>query len=93
MSKPENDLQVTIRMPSSLKKDVDEFVEGTDITAMEFIRRAIKEKLERDETAPAEKELPHTCTKTEFKTLLLTAIQTDAEIQNELRAVMQKTAS
>lgn len=83
MSKPENDLQVTIRMPSSLKKSVDDFVENTDITSMEFIRRAISEKLEREnnnynsETKYMNKNL--------FKEYLLEAITYDEEIQNAVK--------
>ncbi len=82
MSKPENDLQVTIRMPSLLKNEIDEFVSGTGITSMEFIRRAIKEKLERDQTTicPAE---------TKFKTQLLSAIKNDEEIRTELLLLLK----
>ena len=57
MSKPENDLQVTIRMPSSLKQQVDDFVAERDITSMEFIRRAIREKLTSLDGSAAKKEL------------------------------------
>lgn len=86
MSKPENDLQVTIRMPSSLKQQVDDFVAERDITSMEFIRRAIREKLSSEQST--EKESP--CINTEeFRTLLLNTIKNDAEVQNELRAILQ----
>ena len=85
MSKPENDLQVTIRMPSSLKQQVDDFVAERDITSMEFIRRAIREKLNNEQEA--EKEI--TCITTEeFRTLLLDTIKNDTEIQNELRSLL-----
>ena len=85
MSKPENDLQVTIRMPSSLKQQVDDFVAERDITSMEFIRRAIREKLSSEQEA--EKEI--TCiTAEEFRTLLLNTIKNDTEIQNELRSLL-----
>ena len=86
MSKPENDLQVTIRMPSSLKQQVDDFVAVRDITSMEFIRRAIREKLSSEQST--EKESP-CITAEEFRTLLLNTIKNDAEVQNELRAILQ----
>ena len=86
MSKPENDLQVTIRMPSSLKQQVDDFVAERDITSMEFIRRAIREKLNNEQST--EKESPCITTE-EFRTLLLNTIKNDAEVQNELRAILQ----
>ena len=86
MSKPENDLQVTIRMPSSLKQQVDDFVAERDITSMEFIRRAIREKLSSEQEA--EKETP-CITAEEFRTFLLNTIKNDAEVQNELRAILQ----
>ena len=86
MSKPENDLQVTIRMPSSLKQQVDDFVAERDITSMEFIRRAIREKLSSEQEA--EKETPCITTE-EFRTFLLNTIKNDAEVQNELRAILQ----
>ena len=86
MSKPENDLQVTIRMPSSLKQQVDDFVAERDITSMEFIRRAIREKLNNEQEA--KKESPCITTE-EFRTLLLNTIKNDAEVQNELRAILQ----
>ena len=86
MSKPENDLQVTIQMPSSLKQQVDDFVAERDITSMEFIRRAIREKLSSEQST--EKESP-CITAEEFRTLLLNTIKNDAEVQNELRAILQ----
>ena len=86
MSKPENDLQVTIRMPSSLKQQVDDFVAERDITSMEFIRRAIREKLSSEQST--EKESPCITTE-EFRTLLLHTIKNDAEVQNERRAILQ----
>ena len=86
MSKPENDLQVTIRMPSSLKQQVDEFVAERDITSMEFIRRAIREKLSNEQDAA--KEIPY-ITSEEFRTLLLDTIKNDADVQNELRLIFQ----
>ena len=86
MSKPENDLQVTIRMPSSLKQRVDEFVAEKDITSMEFIRRAIREKLSNEQDT--KKENP-SITAEEFRTLLLDAIKNDAEVQDELRSILQ----
>ena len=86
MSKPENDLQVTLRMPSSLKPQVDEFVAERDITSMEFIRRAIREKLSNEQDAA--KEIPY-ITSEEFRTLLLDTIKNDAEVQNELRLIFQ----
>ena len=85
MSKPENDLQVTIRMPSSLKQQVDDFVAERDITSMEFIRRAIREKLSSEQEA--EKETP-CITSEEFRTLLLDTIRNDTEVQNELRSLL-----
>ena len=85
MSKPENDLQVTIRMPSSLKQQVDEFVAERDITSMEFIRRAIREKLSNEQEA--EKENP-CITAEEFRTLLLDTIRNDTEVQSELRSLL-----
>lgn len=42
---PENDLQVTIRMPTELKKAADAEAERLEISTMEWIRRAMKEKL------------------------------------------------
>ena len=85
MSKPENDLQVTIRMPSYLKQQVDDFVAERDITSMEFIRRAIREKLSSEQEA--EKESP-CITAEEFHTLLLNTIKNDTEIQDELRSLL-----
>ena len=85
MSKPENDLQVTIRMPSSLKQQVDDFVAERDITSMEFIRRAIREKLSSEQEA--EKETP-CITAEDFRTLLLDTIRNDTEVQNELRSLL-----
>ena len=85
MSKPENDLQVTIRMPSSLKQQVDDFVAQRDITSMEFIRRAIREKLSSEQSA--EKETP-CITAEEFRTFLLDTIRNDTEVQNELRSLL-----
>ena len=85
MSKPENDLQVTIRMPSSLKQQVDDFVAERDITSMEFIRRAIREKLSSEQEAEKEKAC---ITEEEFRTLLLDTIRNDTEVQNELRSLL-----
>ena len=85
MSKPENDLQVTIRMPSSLKQQVDDFVAERDITSMEFIRRAIREKLSSEQETAKEKSY---ITAEEFRTLLLNTIKNDVEIKNELRALL-----
>ena len=85
MSKPENDLQVTIRMPSSLKQQVDDFVAERDITSMEFIRRAIREKLSSEQEA--EKETP-CITAEELRTFLLDTIRNDTEVQNELRSLL-----
>ena len=85
MSKPENDLQVTIRMPSSLKQQVDDFVAERDITSMEFIRRAIREKLRSEQEV--EKETP-CITAEEFRTFLLDTIRNDTEVQNELRSLL-----
>ena len=79
-------MQVTIRMPSSLKQQVDDFVAERDITSMEFIRRAIREKLNNEQST--EKESPCITTE-EFRTLLLNTIKNDAEVQNELRAILQ----
>ncbi len=86
MSKPENDLQVTIRMPSSLKQQIDDFVAERDITSMEFIRRAIREKLSSEQDAAKETSY---ITAEEFRTLLLETIKTDTEVQNELRLILQ----
>ena len=86
MSSPENDLQVTIRMPSSLKNEIDAFVLDKDITSMEFIRRAVREKLAREHDLPID---AVSLTPDKFKRLLIHAIQTDAEVQAELRALKQ----
>lgn len=86
MSKPENDLQVTIRMPSSLKQQIDDFVAERDITSMEFIRRAIREKLSSEQDAAKETSY---ITAEEFRTLLLDTIRNDTEVQNELRLILQ----
>ena len=87
MSKPENDLQLTIRMPSSLKNEIDEFVADKGVTSLEYIRLAVKEKLIRDKQILNEGH--GNITEEDFKRLLLHAIQTDAEIQAELRALKQ----
>ena len=79
-------MQVTIRMPSSLKQQVDEFVAERDITSMEFIRRAIREKLSNEQDS--EKENPGITAK-EFRTLLLDTIRNDVEVQDELRSILQ----
>lgn len=42
---PENDLQVTIRMPTKLKQAADSDAQRLQISTMEWIRRAMKEKL------------------------------------------------
>ena len=87
MSKPENDLQLTIRMPSSLKNEIDEFVADKGVTSLEYIRLAVKEKLTRDKHILNEGR--GNITEEDFKRLLIHAIQTDAEVQAELRALKQ----
>lgn len=87
MSKPENDLQLTIRMPSSLKNEIDEFVADKGVTSLEYIRLAVKEKLTRDKQALNEGH--GNISEEDFKRLLIHAIQTDAEVQAELRALKQ----
>lgn len=87
MSKPENDLQLTIRMPSSLKNEIDEFVADKGVTSLEYIRLAVKEKLTRDKQTLNEGH--GNISEEDFKRLLIHAIQTDAEVQAELRALKQ----
>ena len=87
MSKPENDLQLTIRMPSSLKNEIDEFVADKGVTSLEYIRLAVKEKLPRDKQILNEGH--GNISEEDFKRLLIHAIQTDAEVQAELRALKQ----
>lgn len=87
MSKPENDLQLTIRMPSSLKNEIDEFVADKGVTSLEYIRLAVKEKLTRDKQILNEGH--GNISEEDFKRLLIHAIQTDAEVQAELRALKQ----
>ena len=87
MTRPENDLQITIRMPSKLKTRVDTYTEGIGITSMEFIRRAIIEKLERDAQSGYETE-PVYMTKDVFRTYLLETIKNDTELQKELRLII-----
>ena len=44
--------QTTVRMSESMKKEIDSAAENLGISSMEFIRRACREKLDRDfETA------------------------------------------
>ena len=44
--------QTTVRMSESMKKEIDSVAENLGISSMEFIRRACREKLDRDfETA------------------------------------------
>jgi Arc/MetJ-type ribon-helix-helix transcriptional regulator len=44
--------QTTVRMSESMKKEIDSAAEILGISSMEFIRRACREKLDRDfETA------------------------------------------
>ncbi|HJJ54568.1 MAG TPA: ribbon-helix-helix domain-containing protein [Methanocorpusculum sp.] len=85
MSKPENDLQLTIRMPSTLKKEIDTFVADKGMTSLEFIRLAIKEKLTREtDILSAERNY---ITEEDFKRILLHIIRTDPDTQAEIRAL------
>lgn len=86
MVTPENDLQISIRMPTSLKQEIDTVAEVTGITSMEFIRRAVREKLSREKKA---QDNSLVLSEEDFKRLLIHAIQTDAEVQAELRALKQ----
>lgn len=86
MSKPENDLQITIRMPSALKRQIDKFVEDKDISSMGFIRRAITEKLERESNTIQDSEIKY-MNKDIFKKYLIDAIQNDADVQNLLKNI------
>ena len=86
MVTPENDLQISIRMPTSLKQEIDSVAEVTGITSMEFIRRAVREKLSREKKA---QDNSLALSEEDFKRLLIHAIQTDAEVQAELRALKQ----
>lgn len=79
-------MQVTIRMPSSLKKSIDDFTENADITSMEFIRRAITEKLIR-ETNSSNKTKIEYMDKDIFKKYLLEAIKCDEEIRREIKLI------
>ncbi len=56
MKKERKDAQTTVKMSPSLRKRIDDAAEHLGISAMEYIRRACEEKLERD-TGTQEKEL------------------------------------
>lgn len=88
MSKPENDLQITIRMPSTLKKRVDDYSKNNGITSMEFIRRAVLEKLQREQITLDETNTEY-ITKEHFKDYLIETLQTDKELQKQLRTLFQ----
>lgn len=43
----------TLRLPDNLAKEIDSFVESSGMTMTEFVRRALREKLDRENgTAP-----------------------------------------
>lgn len=43
-----NDAQTNIRLPQSMKEEIDEAARNNQISTMEWIRRACQEKLDRD---------------------------------------------
>lgn len=51
--KDKNDFQTTIRMPSSVWEEILSITEPRGMTAMEWIRRAIKDGIEREKTGGA----------------------------------------
>ena len=53
--KNEGDMErrFTLRLPDNLAKEIDSFVESSGMTMTEFVRRALREKLDRENgTAP-----------------------------------------
>lgn len=69
----EKDRRITIRMPVKLADEIDAELEKSGMSFTEFLRRACREKLDRDR---------------ELETISITKEELRAAIQSELRSMM-----
>lgn len=69
----EYDRRVSLRLPGKLCNEIEEFIEPSGMSFTEFLRRACREKLDRDR---------------ELETISITKEELRAAIQSELRSMM-----